>query len=423
MTIGIAIFVMFNDFLMPANLSFENTEFAFAYKSDKSLKKADFLFTSMGKPWLLKLGLLLTPLAIRWRLPFTSQLIRTTLFEQFIGGESLEETAGVAHTLGKYAVQVILDYGVEGGHDGEPGFEAATKEFIRVIRYAATQPNIPFISVKVTGVARFSLMEKLDEAMHLAEGTLMNRYRQALDSLMTDENEEWQRVYSRIQRVCESAASSGIGVLIDAEESWIQDPVDALTLLMMETFNKDRVVIYNTVQLYRNDRLTFLHQCHAAAVEKNFVLGVKLVRGAYMEKERARAMEKGYASPIQPDKSACDHDFDEAVRLGIQHLDRIALIVASHNEKSNLLAAQLLETQELPLNHPRVHFSQLYGMSDNITFNLARAGCNVSKYLPFGPIRDVVPYLLRRAQENSAVSGQTGRELALIRKERARRGS
>ncbi len=407
---------------MSATISFDNTEAAFAYKSDKALKKADFLFSSMGKPWLLNLGLQLTPLAIRWKLPFTNTLIRKTLFEQFIGGESLEETAEVARTLGAYQVQVILDYGVEGGHDGEPGFEASTEQFIRVIRYAATQPNIPFMSVKVTGISRFGLLEKMDTLMHQASGTLMKRYLTAVEQLPAAEREEWHRIRLRLLRICETAAGSRIGVLIDAEETWIQDPVDALTLLMMDTFNRDRVVIYNTAQLYRHDRLAFIRDCYAAAVERNFILGAKLVRGAYMEKERERAAQQGYPSPIQPDKAACDHDFDEAVRFCISHLDRISLIVASHNDASNLLAARLLETAGLPLNHPRVHFSQLFGMSDNITFNLALAGCNVSKYLPFGPIKDVVPYLMRRAQENSSMSGQTGRELALIRRERRRRG-
>lgn len=407
---------------MPAQISFENTETAFAYKSDKSLKKADFLFSSMGKAWLLKLGLRITPLAIRWQLPFTNRLLRSTLFEQFIGGESLEETASVVRLLSNYQVQVILDYGVEGGHDGEPGFEDSTEQFIRVIRYAATQSNIPFMSVKVTGVARFGLLEKLDTLMHAGTGTLMKRYLAAVESLPGAEREEWHRVRLRLLRICESAAASNIGVLIDAEETWIQDPVDALTLLMMDTFNRDRVVIYNTAQLYRHDRLQFLRECHAAAAERNFIMGAKLVRGAYMEKERERAAQMGYPSPIQPDKTSCDRDFDEAVAFCIEHLDRISLIVASHNEQSNLLAVQLLESKSLPLNHHRVHFSQLYGMSDNITFNLALAGCNVSKYLPFGPIKDVVPYLMRRAQENSSVSGQTGRELALIRKEKKRRG-
>jgi proline dehydrogenase len=228
-------------------------------------------------------------------------------------------------------------------------------------------------------------------------------------------------VKERFRRIGEAAATAGIGFLIDAEETWIQDPVDALTMLMMDEFNKERLVIYNTVQLYRHDRLDFLKKCYEAALERNFLLGVKLVRGAYMEKERTRAAAKGYGSPIQPSKEASDRDYNDAVRFCIDHLDEIGLIVASHNEHSNLLATQLLQEKGYPLNHPHVHFSQLYGMSDNITFNLADAGCSVSKYLPFGPIKDVIPYLMRRAQENTSVGGQTGRELALIKKELQRR--
>ena len=222
-------------------------------------------------------------------------------------------------------------------------------------------------------------------------------------------------------RICETASSKGIGVLIDAEETWIQDPVDALTILMMDTFNKERCAVYNTLQHYRVDRLSFLNDSFKAAEERNFILGAKLVRGAYMEKERKRAVEMGYPSPIQPDKESTDRDFDEGVAFCIEHIDRIALIVASHNEYSNLYATQLMKKKGLPFNHPHIHWSQLYGMSDNITFNLAHAGCSVSKYLPFGPIKDVIPYLMRRAQENTSVKGQTGRELALIKKELERR--
>lgn len=404
------------------NISFDNTETAFAYKNTEQLKKAHFLFSSMGKPWLVNLGLKLTPIAIKLNLPFTKTVIRKTIFQQFVGGETLDETAKAAAKLKEYDVQVILDYGVE-GKEGEDNFEHARDEFKRVIAYAATQPNIPFMSVKVTGFARFGLLEKMDSLMHSSTGTLMKRYLYAVESLTEAEREEWHRVRLRTLQVCEEAAAKNVGVLIDAEETWIQDPVDALTILMMDTFNKNRVVVYNTLQLYRHDRLQFLKDSCEAAVERNFILGAKLVRGAYMEKERERAAEKGYPSPIQPDKESTDRDYNAAVEFCVEHLDRIALIVASHNEYSNLYTTQLLDKKGLPHHHPHVHFSQLYGMSDNITFNLAKAGCSVSKYLPFGPIRDVIPYLMRRAQENSSVAGQTGRELMLIRKEMERRGA
>ena len=403
-------------------ISFENTEYAFAAKSDAELKKASFLFGVMGKAWLVSAGLKITPLAIKWHIPFTRTLIRQTIFKQFVGGETLEQTAEVANKLEKYKVQVILDYGVE-GKEGEDNFEHARDEFKRVIDYAATQPNIPFMSIKVTGFARFSLLEKLDTTMSRLDGTLMKRYLNAVESLTNEEREEWHKVRLRMQQLCEEANKKNIGVLIDAEETWIQDPVDALTILMMDIFNKEKVVIYNTLQLYRHDRLQFLKDSYEAAAERNFILGAKLVRGAYMEKERNRAAEMGYPSPIQPDKESTDRDYNAAVEFCIEHLDKIAVIVASHNEYSNLYTTQLLDKKGLPHNHPHVHFSQLYGMSDNITFNLAKSGCSVSKYLPFGPIKDVIPYLMRRAQENSSVSGQTGRELTLIKKELLRRKS
>ena len=401
-------------------ISFDNTEFAFEYKTDQQLKKARFLFSSMSKPWLVKLGTSITPWAIKAGLPVNG-IIRKTIFAQFVGGETLEETSVVAKNLGKYNVQVILDYGVEGGNDGEKGFDHSTEEFIRVIQYAATQLNIPFMSIKVTGFARFSLLEKLDDLMHKGNGSLMKRYLKAIDDLPAEEKEEWHRVRRRMMYICETAANKKVGVLVDSEETWIQDPVDALTILMMDTFNKDRVVVYNTIQHYRHDRLHFLKDSYEAAEERNFILGAKLVRGAYMEKERKRAAENNYPSPIQPDKEASDRDYNAGVSFCIDHLDRIALIVASHNEYSNSLATQLLQQKSLPLDHPHIHFSQLYGMSDNITFNLAHAGCSVSKYLPFGPIKDVIPYLMRRAQENTSVKGQTGRELGLIKKELERR--
>jgi proline dehydrogenase len=401
-------------------ISFENTQNAFAYKSDKDLKRARFLFKSMSYQGLVKLGTRLTPWAIRVGLPI-KDLIRGTIFKQFVGGETLEETAAIAKKLGGYGVQVILDYGVEGGEQ-EEAFDHATDEFIRVINYAGTQPNIPFMSVKVTGIARFELLQKLDHSVEQNSGSLMKRFSKALETLTPDEKSEWQRVKDRLLRICTSAGEKNVGVFIDAEETWVQDPVDVMTILMMEKFNRNKVVVYNTLQLYRHDRLDFLKDSYEAALQRNFILGAKLVRGAYMEKERKRAQDMNYPSPIQVNKEATDNDFNEAIRFCIDHLDRIALVVASHNEYSNLFTTQLLQQKNLSLDHPHVHFSQLYGMSDNITFNLARAGCHVSKYLPFGPIKDVIPYLMRRAQENTSVKGHTGRELALIKKEMERRG-
>jgi len=404
-------------------ISFDNTESAFAYKTTGELKKAHFLFSMMGHPLIVKLGLKVTPPAIKINFPFFKSIIRKTIFSQFVGGETLSETAAVVNRLEAYDVEVILDYGVEGGNDGEAGFDHATQEFIKVIDYASTQQNIPFMSIKVTGIVRFGLLEKMDAAMHQCEGTLMKRYTKVTDGLDEAEKAEWQRVVNRLSTICETANRKKVSVLIDAEETWIQDPVDALTILMMDTYNKGKAVVFNTLQLYRHDRLAFLKDSYQAAIDRKFILGAKLVRGAYMDKERKRANDMGYPSPIQPDKEACDRDYNSAIEFCVDHLDEVYLIVASHNEQSNLYTTELLDKKGLPHHHPHVHFSQLYGMSDNITFNLAKYGCSVSKYLPFGPINDVIPYLMRRAEENSSVSGQTGRELGLIKKELQRRKS
>jgi len=398
------------------NISFENTEIAFAYKTNKELKKAKFLFASMGKEWLVKLGLKLTPWALKVGLPVKG-LIRQTIFSQFVGGETLQETSGVADKLGKFYVQVILDYGVE-GKEGEENFDKARDVFIKAIQYAASQPNISFMSVKLTGYARFGLLQKLDEASNyndIIQGNV------PLDKLNENEKEEWQRIVNRLETICETAKNSDIGVLIDAEETWIQDPVDALTMQMMRKFNIEKAVVYNTAQLYRNDRLQFIKDSCRFAKENNFKLGMKLVRGAYLEKERKRAIELNYTSPINENKQSTDDDFNAAIEFCVNPLNDVYIILGSHNEYSNLYATELMEKFGLPLNDNHVHFSQLYGMSDNITFNLAKAGCLVSKYLPFGPIKDVIPYLMRRAQENSSVSGQTGRELLLIKQELQRR--
>lgn len=394
----------------------DNTHNAFIYKSDAALNKANLLFSAMSYPWLVNVGISLTQWALRMRLPILG-LIRKTIFEQFVGGETLEETAPVVGMLAKHHVRVILDYGVEGGESSEQSFDHARDEFIRVVEYAATQENIPFISIKVTGISRFGLLEKLDRSVDAHAGSLMKRFDAALASLSDEERAEWQRVYERMDAICRVAAARGVGVLIDAEETWIQDPVDVLAIRMMDVHNRHKAVVFNTAQLYRHDRLSFVRDSVEAADLRGFVLGIKLVRGAYMEKERERAATMGYASPIQPDKSSTDRDFDEAIRTCIDRIDRVSVIVASHNENSNLLATQLMRDRGLPADHPHIHFSQLFGMSDHITFNLAAAGFGVSKYLPFGPIRDVIPYLMRRAQENTSVAGQTGRELMLIRKE------
>jgi proline dehydrogenase len=399
-----------------ANISFENTEIAFEYKSIKELKRAKFLFSTMARPWLVKLGIKLTPGIIKARLP-VNPLIRATIFSQFVGGETLQETSRVVNKLDPFNVQVILDYGVE-GKEGEENFERAANQFIKVIEYAASQPHVPFMSIKLTGLARFGLLEKLHSQASY-ENTVNGII--STTQLTDSERQEWQKVVARMEKICAAATKSNTGVLIDAEETWIQNPVDALTMQMMQKFNSVKPVIFNTIQLYRHDRLQFLQDSYEAARERNFLLGIKPVRGAYMEKERKRAALMNYRSPIQPDKQHTDDDYNAALEFCITHISSTYLIVASHNEFSNLYATQLMEKNNIAPGNDHILFSQLYGMSDNITFNLAKAGFNASKYLPFGPIKDVIPYLMRRAQENSSVSGQTGHELSLINMELARR--
>ena len=401
--------------------NFNNTEIAFASKSNKKLRASQFLFKIMGVAALVKIGTRITPWAIKVGLPIKG-LLRKTIFAQFVGGESLEETTTVVTALTKYKVQVILDYGVEGGDYNEAELDTACNAFIQVIQYAATQNNIPYISIKVTGLANFALLQRIDTLMHNSlEKTLIKRYNEALDTITAAELSAWQQTIQRLTLLCETAQTCSVGILVDAEETWIQDPIDAITMLLMDTYNKKQPILYNTVQLYRQDRLKFLRQSYEAAQERNFILGVKIVRGAYMEKEAKNAEKNNYPNPIQPTKEACDADYNAAIRLCMQGLQHIAVIVATHNESSNMLAVAEMQQLKISNNHNHIHFSQLYGMSDNITYNLANYGCNVSKYLPFGPIADVIPYLMRRAQENSSVSGQTGRELALINKELKRR--
>lgn len=383
---------------------FNNTEVAFRYRNDRELKRARFLFSSMGSPTLTSIGMALTKVAISWNLPVKG-IIKSTLFNQFCGGETMEEAGATAAMLAQYGVSTILDYGVE-GKESEADFDKAVPEFIKAIGYAAANKNIPFISVKVTGFARFALLEKMHAGGQLSDG----------------EKQEWERVVKRLDAICQSAAQHGIMVLVDAEESWIQQPVDDLTDMMMERYNKNQVVVFNTFQMYRHDRLVFLQQSYATAQKGGYLLGAKLVRGAYMEKERARAAERGYPSPIQPDKQSTDKDYDEGVHFCLERLSGLALFVGTHNESSCLKAATYMEKNNIPANTGKVWFSQLFGMSDNISFNLANSKYHVAKYLPYGPVKDVIPYLMRRAQENTSVAGQTGRELSLINQEIKRRG-
>jgi len=391
------------------SLSFENTHNAFAYKSTADLKKAKFLISIIQSPIMVALATKLTPIFIKLGLPING-LLRTTVFKQFVGGETLEESARTSRLLGSYSVQVILDYGIE-AKEGEENFDNVTEHIIEEIDFAATQNNIPFVSVKLTGIASHELLENLNDAPRLRSGVHDSE----------SEDASWQRVRDRMFVICDVAQEKGIGVLLDAEESWIQDPIDRLAIELMSLYNKEKVIVFNTYQLYRNDRFDFLKLSHRIAKEKNFLLGAKLVRGAYMEKERARAQKNGYPSPIQIDKESTDKDFDAAALYCIENKETISLLLATHNEKSNLQIANEMEQLGIPNNSGQIHFSQLYGMGDHITFNMATLGYNVSKYLPYGPISEVIPYLMRRAEENSSVNGQTNNELLLLKKELKRR--
>jgi len=382
---------------------FSNTEVAFKYKSNSDLKRAKFLFSFIGSAPLTKMGIALTNLSIRYKLPVKG-LIKRTIFRQFCGGETLSEAALTSKVLGKYGVDTILDYGVE-ANGGEWDFDAAAKEFINAVYCAASQDHIPFISIKLTSLARFALLAKV-HAGHSLNGL---------------EFSEWERVQHRLNEICRLAGSNGIMVLIDAEETWIQNACNKLIDAAMEKYNIDRAVVFNTFQLYCRGTLPFLKEAIATASQKGYQLGVKLVRGAYMEKEHERATTLQYADPIQPDKASTDRDFDEALQFCFDNLDKLSLFIGTHNEHSCSFAMQYMVKLKIPADSKRVYFSQLFGMSDNLSFNMAEGDYNVSKYLPFGPVSDVIPYLLRRAQENTSIAGQTNRELQLLNKEIHRR--
>jgi len=369
---------------------------------------------------LVKIATKITPWLINAGFPI-KKLIKRTLFDQFVGGLTLEDTGLVAKTLSRFNVQVILDFGIEGGEKNDHQSDAITKQFRDVISFASTQQNIPFISIKITGLTSITLLEKLNCSAKTTNTTNQLAFEQRIIELTTYETNQWNKLLARMESISQLAAEKNIGLMIDAEESWIQEPIDYIAVSLMKKYNKEKVIVYNTIQLYRQDRLAFLKNNLNLACENNYILGVKLVRGAYMEKENKRADKLSYTTPIHLSKEATDHDFNEAVEFCLTNREFISTIVASHNESSNLMATKKLIDLSIQANHPHVHFSQLYGMSDNLTFNLSDAGFNASKYLPFGPIEEVIPYLMRRAEENSSISGQTTRELNLITKECLRR--
>lgn len=384
-------------------LSFENTEIAFRNSSNTDLKRAYWLFRMININFLVKIGPPITNFAMKIGLPIKS-LIKGTIFKHFCGGETIEECDDTIKKLYKGGVGTILDYSVE-GEEEERIFDATRDEIIKTIMRAIGDKAVPITVFKVTGVGRFRLLEKLD----------------AGEKLSIQEAAEWEKVQSRVLAICNKAYQSGVPVMIDAEETWIQNTIDALAVNMMRKFNKENIIVYNTYQIYRHDKLASLMHDHNTAVEEGFILGAKLVRGAYMEKERKRAAEMGYECLIQPDKASTDRDYDAALNFCIDNLDSLAFVAGTHNENSCRLLADLLNQKQVSHNHPHVYFSQLLGMSDNLSFNLADEGYNVAKYVPYGPVKAVLPYLFRRAQENTAIAGQMSRELSLIIKEIKRR--
>lgn len=385
-------------------ISFDNTEIAFKSKSDKDLKRAYWLFKAVGSRSFVKFGKWATNLAFKLRLPIKG-LIKKTIFHQFCGGESVEGSIDTSNALGAHNVKTILDYSIEGKTSDED-FDATVAEIIETIETGKSNDNIPFAVFKMTGICLFSVLEKANDGA---------------DQLTGSDLEKYNQLVSRVDQICSTAHRCNVPVFIDAEESWIQDTIDRITKEMMLRYNKDAAIVYNTLQMYRHDRLAFFQHEIVAAKTDGHYLGVKIVRGAYMEKERNRAEEKGYPSPIQPTKEASDSDFDKSLRLALDHSDIVGLCAGSHNEKSALLLTEIMKEKGLPNDHPSIYFAQLLGMSDHISFNLANAGYNVAKYVPYGPVKEVMPYLLRRADENTSVAGQTSRELSLIMKERKRR--
>lgn len=386
-------------------LNFRDTETAFADRSTAELEERQRLFKVMNSPFLNSIGTKAATFALGLGLPVKG-LIKSTVFDLFCGGETIEECQPVVDRLGRAGIGSILDYSVE-GKSTEEDFENTKDEILRAIKRAKDDPDVPFSVFKVTGIAPLGTLEKMSGKKKLdAKGQA-----------------KCERIHNRVNEICEYAHSIGQPIFIDAEETWIQDAIDRLATEMMEKYNRDTVIVYNTIQLYRNDRLQFLKESRRAATEGGYFLGLKLVRGAYLEKERERAAQQGYPSPINDTKKATDDAYDAAVEYCVKHIDRVSVVAGTHNEISTQRLVQLMYEKRIVPDHHHIYFSQLYGMSDNLSYILAKNGYNVSKYVPYGPVEDAIPYLIRRAEENSAVAGQVSRELDLINTELKRRRS
>jgi proline dehydrogenase len=392
-------------------VDFNNTRLAFRAKSLKQLRKAYWIYWAIDKPLLNAIGPKLLGLAIRLGLPVTG-LVKSTLFEIFVGGENLQETAKTSQYLMEFNVRTILDFSKE-GEKTEKGFEKTTEEILKMIRHAGKYDEVAFTAVKVTGIADFEVLERCQKVLQAGQ--------EPEEGLKEREWASLQRIRGRIDRICATAVEEKTPVFLDAEESWIQDTIDMLAEEVMEKYNGENAWVATTLQMYRWDRIPYLKELIQRSRDKGYELGVKLVRGAYLEKENERAEEKGYKTPMHASKADTDRDFNEALRLCVENIDHVHVCAGTHNEKSSMLLTELMAQKGLEPGDSRVLFSQLLGMSDHISFNLGHGGYNTAKYVPYGPVRSVMPYLLRRADENTAVAGQSGRELQLLRKEVQRR--
>lgn len=388
---------------MKSNLSFADTSIAFSYKSDQELKKSFLLFSSINNPVLSKLGANIMKFALKVKLPIKG-IIRNTVFQQFCGGESIDQCDFTIKKLANYNIKTILDYATE-GDSGESNYDIAATEILKTVKKASSNSNIPFSVFKPTGIASKELLEKIQ----------LNK------KLSNTEKVEFKAFRKRFDTIAKACFDAGVKLYVDSEDSFYQDPIDELVYEMMEKYNSERTVVFNTYQMYRTGMLDNLMKAGIIGREKGYHVGAKLVRGAYMEKERERAEEHGYSDPIMPDKRSTDMQYDDGVKFCVENIDNMELCSGSHNENSNTLLTELIEKNNLDKNDKRIYFAQLFGMSDHISFNLANAGFNVVKYVPYGPIGTVMPYLLRRAEENTSIAGQSSRELDLIKKELKRR--
>lgn len=385
------------------NNIFSNTKEAFSLKSNFELLRAQFLFNIIKNRTLVKYSTLLTNFALKFYLPVTP-IIKMTVFNHFCGGVSELDCNPVIKKMYDKRVSSVLDFSTE-AFNSEIEFDNCYDKKISIIEFIKDRPEIPFVVFKPTCLGSLDLFKK--KTIH--------------EDLSDKDNILWNRVVERFKGVCQKAYDNDIKILIDAEEVFVQKAIDDLALLMMRKFNREMPIVFNTVQMYRWDRLKYLSDLLNDKANNGLIFGFKLVRGAYMEKERLIAKSLNVKSPICITKNETDSNFNSGLDFVFNNLDRISLVCGSHNEDSVIKIMEIMKNKNLKVSDDKIWFGQLFGMSDNVTFNLAKMGYNTFKILPFGPVRNLMPYLIRRAEENTSVKGQTGRELQLILNERRRR--